>query len=136
MKYISFIIVVLLFFAFLRSYGQDASVKKNQYDVNVKVKTDQESHYPQGDEKLYEEVFYHLDYPEEARQSKVIGTVTLSFTVFPDGSLHDFVVVKGVGFGVEEALIEVLKNMKFAPAIQNGIKVRSTLLMNFPVSAT
>lgn len=128
--------LLLLPFATLRLCGQDTVKKKNPYDINIHVTTEQEAHYPQGNQKLYEDVFYHLQYPDEAVQAKVIGTVTLSFVVDPDGTLRDISVLKGVGYGVDEALVRVLKELKFAPAIQNGVKVRSTLIMNFPVSAT
>ena len=48
-------------------------------------------------------------YPQAALDSKVEGEVTVSFLVSPDGTLSEFVVEKGIGFGCNEELIRLIK---------------------------
>ena len=48
-------------------------------------------------------------YPQAALDSKVEGEVTVSFLVSPDGTLSEFVVEKGIGFGCDEELIRLIK---------------------------
>lgn len=121
---------VILFFIII------GFTQENPYDINYKVRTDQEAHYPDGDQKLVEHIFHYLNYSAEARKNKVQGQVTVSFKVQPNGSLTDVRVLKGVGYGIDEELVKILKDLKFAPSIQNGVKIATTLVMNFPVSAT
>ena len=126
--------------AFLLTFllsGQLVSAQgSNEFDVNFDVNTNREAQYYEGDQKLYEHMFYNLKYSDEARAAKVIGQVMVSFKVQPDGSVTDMHVVSGVGHGIDEEIVKVLKDLKFLPAIQNGHKIASTLMMSFPVSAT
>lgn len=48
-------------------------------------------------------------YPKAALDNKVEGEVTVSFLVNPDGTMSEFVVVKGIGFGCDEELIRLIK---------------------------
>ena len=130
------IVVSSITFVFLLS-GQLVSAQgSNEFDVNFDVNTNREAQYHEGDQKLYEHMFYNLKYSDEAREAKVIGQVMVSFKVQPDGSLTDMYVVSGVGHGIDEEVVKVLKGLKFLPAIQNGHKIATTLMMSFPISAT
>ncbi len=44
-------------------------------------------------------------------------------------------VISGVCCGINEEVQRVVKGLKFAPAMQNGIKMRMNVMMNFPVKA-
>ena len=44
-------------------------------------------------------------------------------------------VISGVCCGINEEVQRVVKVLKFAPAMQNGIKMRMNVMMNFPVKA-
>jgi TonB family protein len=48
-------------------------------------------------------------YPEEAFEQNIEGRVTVQFTVEPDGSLSDFKIVKGLGYGCDDELIRLIK---------------------------
>jgi TonB family protein len=50
-----------------------------------------------------------LRYPEEALAKKIEGRVTVEFFVEPDGSLADFMIIKGLGSGCDEELIRLIK---------------------------
>ena len=69
--------------------------------------------------------------PAEAVANKVEGRVIVRFTVQADGRLTDFEVVKGIGFGAEDALINAIKSgpgwkpgMQGNQPITDQVKVR------------
>lgn len=64
-------------------------------------------------------------YPEEARKNKIEGKVVVQFIINEDGSCSDFKVVKGIGYGCDEAAVEAFKKMpNWKPAMVNGKSVK------------
>ncbi|MGB7281710.1 MAG: TonB family protein [Candidatus Acidiferrum sp.] len=55
-------------------------------------------------------------YTDEARHSKVQGTVTLQVLVGTDGRAEEIRVVRGVGFGLDERAVESVRGWRFTPA--------------------
>ena len=102
---------------------------------NIAVVTEQEPGYPKGDMELYKYVLHAVKYSEEAKQKFVDGEVMLSFDVLPDSTVNNTNVISGVCCGINEEVQRVVKELKFAPAMQNGIKIRMNVMMNFPVKA-
>lgn len=84
---------------------------------------------------LYKTVFNSISYSEEARQSGLNGQVELSFDVNPDSTVSNVVIIAGPGMGVNEQVKNILEHLRFAPAIQNGMRTRMNVMMNFPVRA-
>ena len=78
-------------------------------------------------------MFYNIEYSQEAIDAKANGEVLLNFTVNADSSLSHFTVVKGLGYGIEESIIELMKQLKFAPGMVNGKPTNKNILMSFPV---
>lgn len=73
-------------------------------------------------------------YPEEARKNGIEGKVVVEFVINEDGSCTDFKVVKGIGYGCDEAAIEAFKKMpKWKPGLVNGkpVKVRAQMGYNY-----
>jgi protein TonB len=71
-------------------------------------------------------------YPEEARKNKIEGKVMVQFIINADGTCTDFKVVKGIGYGCDEAAVEAFKKMpKWKPAIINGQPVRFKTQMGY-----
>jgi TonB family protein len=71
-------------------------------------------------------------YPMEARKNKIEGTVIIQFIINADGSCTDFKVVKGIGYGCDEAAVEAFKKMpKWNPATINGQPVRFKTQMGY-----
>jgi protein TonB len=67
----------------------------------------------------------NLRYPALARESNISGKVFVSFIVEKDGQLTDIKIVRGLGYGLDEETIRVLKLAKaWKPGIQNGRPVR------------
>lgn len=75
-------------------------------------------------------------YTEEARQQNVQGTVVLSAIFGADGGVHNIRVVRGLPSGLTEKAIEAARNIRFRPAVKNGVpvSVRMTLEFNFAVA--
>jgi protein TonB len=75
----------------------------------------------------------NLHYPAAAVDAHIQGRVYLSFIIEKDGHISDIVVEKGVGFGLDQEAVRVLKLAPaWKPGIQNGHQVR--VKFNMPIS--
>ena len=68
-----------------------------------------------------------IPYPDEARRSGVEGTVTLSITVNAEGRVVKATIVKGLGYGLDEAARTALMRFRFKPAMKNGETVSTEM---------
>jgi protein TonB len=76
----------------------------------------------------------NLRYPGEASEKGISGKVYVSFVVEKDGRLSSFVIERGVGYGMDEEALRVLRKAPaWKPGIQNGrpVRVKYTLPLNF-----
>ncbi|MCZ8022984.1 MAG: TonB family protein [Cyclobacteriaceae bacterium] len=74
----------------------------------------------------------HIVYPEEAKQQQKEGRVTISFQVNTDGSLSDFEIMRSAGFGMDEALLEVIKKgPAWQPAKNNGLAIKGKATVRY-----
>jgi protein TonB len=74
----------------------------------------------------------NLSYPNQALEAGISGKVYVSFVVEKDGHLTDIKVVRGVGYGLDDEAIRVLKLAPaWKPGIQNGRPVRVAYTMPF-----
>ena len=101
----------------------------------MKVVTTQEAHHPKGEQWLYIHIMYDLKYSEEAKKKYAEGEVTVKFDVNTDSTISDCKVISGVGYGIDEEVVKMLQVLRFAPAIQNGVRVKTNMMMTFPVKA-
>ena len=133
MKKILFIITMVL----LGQRYDVAAQNKLPYNdkQNIAVVTEQEPFYPKGDLELYKYVLNAVKYSDEAKQKFIEGEVMVSFDVLPDSTVSNANLISGVCCGINEEVQRVVKVLKFAPAMQNGIKMRMNVMMNFPVKA-
>lgn len=70
----------------------------------------------------------NLTYPAQARRMGIEGTVIVAFVVNSDGSLSDFEVIRGIGGGVDEAAVQVVKNAPgWIPGSQRGVAVNTRM---------
>jgi protein TonB len=78
----------------------------------------------------------NIHYPPQASEAGVQGKVFLSFIVEMDGRLSNITVERGIGSGLSEEAVRVLKLAPaWKPGIQNGHKVRVkyTIPINFVI---
>ena len=76
----------------------------------------------------------NLRYPAEAQDAGVGGRVYMSFVVEKDGTLSNFTVERGAGYGFDEEAARVLKLAKaWKPGLQNGrpVRVKFVIPINF-----
>ena len=76
----------------------------------------------------------HLRFPVAALAAQVSGKVFVSFVVQTDGSVGEVTVLKGLGYGTEEAAARVVREMPaWTPGLQNHhpVAVRFTLPITF-----
>jgi protein TonB len=77
----------------------------------------------------------NIRYPSQASEANKQGKVFLSFIVETDGHLSNIVVDRGVGYGLDDEALRVLKLAPaWKPGIQNGHKVR--VKYTIPISFT
>jgi len=79
----------------------------------------------------------NLRYPQEAQDAGMGGRVYMSFVVEKDGSLSNFTVERGAGYGMDEEATRVLKLAKaWKPGLQNGrpVRVKFVIPINFQFS--
>lgn len=85
-----------------------------------------------GFEGFYRYIANNLVYPVQARENDIQGKVYIGFVVKADGSVDNFKIHKGIGFGCEEEVIRLLQNYKdWQPATVNHKKVNQ--MLNIPV---
>lgn len=71
-------------------------------------------------------------YPDEARQRKIEGKVVIEFLVRPDGSLTDFKVLKGIGYGCDEEVIRLVKEgSAWSPTLRDNLAVTEKARVQF-----
>jgi len=73
-----------------------------------------------------------VKYPQQAIENKAEGRVTVRFTVEPNGTLNDFEVLRGIGFGCEEELIRAIKEgPAWTPSSQGATPVRDKVRVRY-----
>ena len=69
-------------------------------------------------------------YTDEARQLKLEGEVLLEVMFGANRDLNVIRVVRGLGHGLDEAAIAAARQMKFKPALRNGVPTDSTAVVH------
>ena len=72
----------------------------------------------------------HVSYSQEALDHGVEGLVSITFEITKERKPVNFRIRRGIGYGCEEAVIEILKNTPWRPSIQEGVPT------NFEMDAT
>lgn len=102
---------------------------------NMDVIYSAEASFPAGEASLYQLVYAGIEYSEEAKESDLKDDLLISFDVGFDSTLTSFQIIHSVGYGIDEQVVTVLKNLKFSPAIMNGIQIRQNVMISIPVRA-
>ena len=76
-----------------------------------------------GLKKFYEVIGKNIRYPRSAISASIEGKVFVQFTVQADGTLGEWKILKGIGFGCDEEAIRVLGLTRWMPGRQGGKKV-------------
>ncbi|MDQ1087649.1 M56 family metallopeptidase [Siphonobacter sp. SORGH_AS_1065] len=96
---------------------------------------EKQAQFPGGDSEMYRYLSQHVKYPAAAQRANVEGKVFTSFIVEKDGSITDVEIMKGIGFGCDEEVLRIMKDMpKWKPGYHSGHAVRSRF--NLPITFT
>ncbi len=88
--------------------------------------------FPGGQAALMQYLQSNLRYPTMAREAGIQGTVFVTFVVERDGSITDVRVLRGVGGGLDEEAVRVVRGMpRWTPGRQRGQAVR--VQFNLPI---
>ncbi|MDD2411787.1 MAG: energy transducer TonB [Bacteroidales bacterium] len=108
--------------------------KQNSYDVNFNTNQN-DAMFLGGNDSMMTYIWKHLNYPEEAREKGISGEVQISFDINFDGRVMNFQKLSSLGYGLEDELIRVVKEMPlWVPASINGMKIRQQFVLSFPIS--
>jgi TonB family protein len=79
------------------------------------------AYYKGGNERFIKLVNQQVHYPAKAVENNIEGIVQIAFKVEKDGRPAGFKVLKGIGYGCEEEVINTIKNLRgWVPGIENG----------------
>lgn len=84
--------------------------------------------FPGGEDSLKHFLVSNLQYPSNAKDSNIEGTVYISFVVEQDGKISNVKPIKYIGFGLDEEAIRVVSMMPdWTPGYLGGKPVRTQL---------
>lgn len=107
---------------YIRVYAEnDTSIQ----DEPIFTRVEESPEYIGGDRAMYKFLKENIKFPEEAKQAKISGRVTLWFVIEKDGSIKIVKVLRGLGYGCDEEAVRLIKAMpKWKPGKQRGKAVR------------
>jgi TonB family protein len=112
-------------------FTKDGTNKQEQKPVPVSssnkvfAKAEVAPKFPGGDTELMNYIHKEMVYPEACIKEKKQGRTLISFVVEKDGSVSSIKLLRGIGYGCDEAAMDVVRKMpKWKPAIQRGKPVR------------
>jgi protein TonB len=88
--------------------------------------------FPGGDVEMQKFIMNNLEYPPLAIENNIQGRVLVEFIVDEQGKVTQVKVLKGIGWGCDEAAMKVVKKMpRWKPGIHNGKLVKVRYVMPF-----
>ncbi len=90
----------------------------------------EQAKFPGGEAALFKFISDNLEYPEEARNNNVTGTVGVKFVIDKQGNVTDVEVVRSVDPYLDREAVRVIKMMpRWKPAKQRGKPVKVILIL-------
>ena len=80
-----------------------------------------------------ESIYKKIEYPSVAKKAGIEGKVYVLVFINESGDVDDVKVIKSLGGGCDEAVIDAVKSSKFKPASNKGVvtKVKLSLAFTF-----
>lgn len=114
------------------NFAQDETKASQPQGKDYYAVVDQQPQFPGGEKARMQYFINTIEYPQEARQKGVDGTVYVQFIVEKNGSISNVKVLRGIGGGCDEEALEVVKNMPgWEPGKNDGKPVRTQF--NMPI---
>ena len=87
----------------------------------VFVIAENQPEFPGGDSALFMFICMNLSYPDQARDNGLAGVVWVRFVVEKDGTISNVKLLRDIGGGCGQAVVEMVKSMpRWKPATQSG----------------
>jgi TonB family protein len=113
----------------------EKSSEKEQFGSNFNVVTQQEPFFAGGDQNLFDYFLKNIHYSDADIANKLRGTVMVSFDVLPDSTLTNLSVISGINKGIDEEILQLVKNLKYIPGIENGTVTKMNVIISVGVRA-
>ena len=78
-----------------------------------------------------EGIYKKIVYPEVAKKAGIEGKVYVLVFINESGGVDDVKVIKGLGGGCDESVIDAVKSSKFKPASNQGVATKVKLSLAF-----
>jgi protein TonB len=121
-------LIMLLAFVSVNAYSQSDDADNDVYNM-----VDQSAKFQDGYNSIIKFVQENIKFPAEAQENNVHGKLMVSVIVEKDGSLSDIKIKKGLGYGLDEEIVRIIKMMpKWQPAQHKGKAVRQSQTIMIP----
>jgi protein TonB len=121
-------LIMLLAFVSVNAYSQSDDADNDVYNM-----VDQSAKFQDGYNSIIKFVQENIKFPAEAQENNVHGRLMVSVVVEKDGSLSDIKIKKGLGYGLDEEIVRIIKMMpKWQPAQHKGKAVRQSQTIMIP----
>ena len=121
-------LIMLLAFVSVNAYSQSDDADNDVYNM-----VDQSAEFQDGYNSIIKFVQENIKFPAEAKENNVHGRLMVSVVVEKDGSLSDIKIKKGLGYGLDEEIVRIIKMMpKWQPAQHKGKTVRQSQTIVIP----
>lgn len=101
--------------------------------VNQSVTVNQDASFPGGDAELIQYIWKNIKSTEAIKGQVISDDLMVSLDVMPDSTAKNILLLKTIGKGIDEQVIQLLKVAKFIPSVQNGIAVSMNLVFTIPI---
>lgn len=109
------------------STGNAAEVIGIAEDEELFTAVEEMPSFPEGDAQAF--FARNIRYPQRALNKEIQGKIFVSFIVKNDGTISDPEILKGLGFGLDEEVLRVVKMMpKWNPGKQGGRPVKVKII--------
>ncbi|NWJ53413.1 MAG: energy transducer TonB, partial [Bacteroidetes bacterium] len=93
-------------------------------------KLDQEPAFPGGDDVLMKFIQKNIQYPADAQNKGLTGTIHAQFQVGKDGKIHNPKILRGIGKSCDEEAIRIIKMMpNWIPGKKDGKTVNAFVVL-------
>lgn len=121
-------LIMLLAFVSVNAYSQSDDADNDVYNM-----VDQSAKFQDGYNSIIKFVQENIKFPAEVQENNVHGRLMVSVVVEKDGSLSDIKIKKGLGYGLDEEIVRIIKMMpKWQPAQHKGKAVRQSQTIMIP----
>lgn len=72
-----------------------------------------------------------VKYPKAAKTAGIEGVVELQLLIDTHGQVEEAQIIRGPGYGLNEAALEAIKQFSFSPAIRQGEKVSARIIYKY-----